>query len=210
MLELTYEYMEQMIQNGYIAHQYAWDHYEELNSRICVRTLYGPPSPYLGILAAGHLTPAKDRTIMKNTKRKKYLRYELDENNQIIRIREMKNYSVVNCTHHIFQLNGVTYARSFFEERKIPYNDRTFAIRYDNGRPCSFAITQKNYLCMDFYEYPQQDIVRTTCYLYLQGWETTRPEYRRSRDVPMGTAGSPVVIETFEETYQHFDFLDLK
>lgn len=210
MLEFSYEYMEQLIQNGHEAHQYAWDHYEELNSRICVRTLYGPLSPYLGILAAGHFTPPKDRKIMMNTKRKRYLRYELDENGQIIRIREMKDYSVVNCTHHIFRLNGITYSRAFWGEGKILYNDRTFAIRYNNGRPCSFAITQKNYLCIECYEYPQQDVVRTTCYLYLPGWETTRPEYRRSRDVPMGTEGSPVIIETFEEPYQHFDLLDLK
>ena len=121
----------------------------------------------------------------------------------------MKDYSVVNCTHHIFQLNGITYSRSFLGERKCMYNDGTFAIRYHDGRPNSFAITKKNYLYIECYEYPQQDIVRSTCYLYLPGWETTRPEYRRSRDVPMGAEGSPVIIETFEEPYQHFDLLDL-
>lgn len=208
-MDFGYKDMESMIQRGLVAYDYAWLHYDELNARASCYALFGPPSNHLGVMAAGHLTPSRERKVQATTRRKRYTKYELDENFRVIRIKHIKDYTTVVCTYHLFELDGVTYARAFLGEEKIPYTQQAFAIKHTDGRPDYFAITQKNYLCVDFYEYPKKDLVQTNCYLYLPGGELSLPQYKLSWDVPFGTQNSPVTLDHSEEVYHHIDFRNL-
>lgn len=207
MVEIGYSDMHKMMQDGLLALDYAWSHYDELNSRQTVYTLYGPPAYRMGIMAAGHLTPAKERKLSKTTRRKRYLQYELDQNFHVIRIRHMKNYNEVECTYHLFDSNGVIYAQAFVADIQHLYSCHTMALRLDSaGRPMYYAESGKDYLCVDFYEYPEENRVHTTCYLYLPGGKYTSTGQLASWEAPMGAQNSPVTLEFCEEEYTHIDF----
>lgn len=206
MIVIGYNDMNKMIADGNKAFHYAWDHYEELKERPAKYTLYGPRSPRLGILAAGHMTPAKERRLQKQTKRKDYTVYELDQDFQVLRIKHVKNYNQIDCTYHLFELDGVVYARPFLKDEKIFYTGRTIAVKFFDGRPLYHAVTDTHYLCVDFYEYPRPDCVHTTCYLYLPASKVTSAGQVVSWDAPIGAQNSPVTLDFCEEEYHHIDF----
>lgn len=208
MVEIGYTEMHKLIEDGCTAHDYAWEHYEELKSRKTVYTLYGPPVYGLGVLAAGHLTPAKKRKLQKNNKRERYNQYELDENFHLLRVRHMKRYDQIDCTYHLFELKGVTYARPFLQDSKVLYPANTIATKSSEGRPLYYALTAHNYLCVDFYEYPQPDRVCTTGYLYFPKSKYTSTGMLASWEAPLGAQNSPVTVEYCEEEYQHIDFAE--
>lgn len=206
MIEICYADMHRMITDGCSAYEYAWRYYDKLVKRSACYTLYGPSTNYLGVMAAGHLTPAKERHIQKTTRRKNYIMYELDQNFHVLRIRHMKNYNEIDCTYHLFERNGVIYGRPFFQDQKIAYPGEMMAIKYSDGRPQYFAMTRPNYLCVDFYEYPQSNRVSTTCYLYHPASKYTSAGIPASWDSPFGTQNSPVTLDILEEEYCHINF----
>ena len=63
MFNVTYELLNGLIAMGERARQYAWDNYEALNRRETAYVLYGPDTHSLGVLAAGHVTPARKRKL---------------------------------------------------------------------------------------------------------------------------------------------------
>lgn len=206
MNSIDYDTMNKLIMSGNSAYEYAWSNYEMLSQRKAAYVLYGPPTNYLGVLAAGHLTPAKERKVKKETRRKRYIQYELDENYHILRIRHMRDYDKTECTYHIFEQNGIVYGCPFYQDQKIRYPAKTVAVKYTGEKPEYFAMTSHNYLCVDYYEYPLPNRVKTTCYLYLPMSIYSAAGVRRSEDAPFGSTNSPVTIDQSEEEYNHIDF----
>lgn len=203
---MTYEILDDLIAKGNRARQYAWDHYEKLNSRETAYVLYGPDIHSLGVLAAGHATPARKRKLQRSTRAKRYLRYEFDWDFRLIRIRHMCNYSKIDCTYQMFELDGILYGEPFFRDRKAVYPGVTTAVKFENGRPVYYAMSRKNYLCVDFYTYPQPDRVLTDVFLYSPNSQYCSTGLPVNWDAPFGAQDSPVTLDHREDPYAHFDF----
>lgn len=206
MIKIGYPEMYELIKKGCTAFDYARDHYEELNARPTVHELFGPPSHGLGALAAGHLTPPKERLLKRKTRRKKYVIYELDEAFRVIRIKHIGKEGKVQCTYHLFELDGIVYARAFLGETNRFYTHKTHAIKYSGGQPLYYAQTSPNYLCIDLYEYPCSNRVKTTCYLFLPASKNTAAGVPVCWEAPLGSNNSPVTLDYFEEEYHYLDF----
>ena len=206
MVSVNYDILNELIACGNWAYEFAWANYEMLNNRNASYVLYGPPTNYIGVMAAGHLTPARERKVLKQTRRKNYIMYEFDQYFQILRVRHVCNYNQIDCTYHMFEHNGVIYGCPFWQDKKIRYPAKTVAVMYDRDRPVYFAMTSREYLCVDYYEYPQPDRVKTTCYLYLPTCTYSSTGLQISKDAPFGAQNSPVTIDFCEEEYNHIDF----
>ena len=203
---MTYEILDDLIAKGDRARQYAWDNYDVLNQRKTAYTLYGPDTHYLGVLAAGSATSARKRKIQRTTRSKRYLRYEFDEDFRLIRIRHMCNYSEIDCTYHMFELDGILYGEPFARDRKTVYPGFTTAVKFENGRSVYYAMSRKNYLCVDFYSYPKPDWVITDVFLYSPNSQYLSTGLPVNWDAPFGAQDSPVTLDHHEEPYCHFDF----
>lgn len=204
---LRYSDMFRMIDEGQQAFDYIWEHYEELVSRPATYYLYGPKTHYLGILASGHIVPPKERKVHTRVRWKEYCIYELDENFKPIRIKHVNKYQRVHCTYHLFEQDGVIYARGFFEDRKIPISDDLLTIKQINGRTAFFSISKERYLFADYYEYPTEGTVETSSFLFLPGaTEKMHNAPVMNWDAPYGASDSPVTLDYRVEPYLHIDF----
>jgi hypothetical protein len=203
---MTYEILDDLIAKGNRARQYAWDHYEVLNAKETAYVLCGPDNHSLGVLAAGHATPARKRKLQRSTLAKRYLRYEFDQDFRLIRIRHMCNYAEIDCTYQMFEMDGILYGEPFFRDRKAVYPGDTIAVKFENGRPVYYAMSRKNYLCVDFYTYPQPDRVLTDVFLYSPNSQYCSTGLPVNWDAPFGAQDSPVTLDHRDEPYVHFDF----
>lgn len=204
---ITYEILDILIAKGGRARQYAWDHYEELNDRETAYVLYGPDTHSLGVLAAGHATPARKRKLQRSTRSKRYLRYEFDGDFRLIRIRHMRNDSQIDCSYQMFELDGILYGEPFFRDRKTVYPGDTIAVKFENGKPLYYVMSSKNYLCVDYYTYPQPDRVVTDVFLYTPNSQYCSTGLPVNWNAPFGAQDSPVTLDHRDEPYVHFDFL---
>ena len=209
MSNVTYDILNSLIARGEQARQYAWDNYEALNRRETAYVLYGPDTHSLGVLAAGHITPARKRKLQRSTRARGYLRYEFDRDFHLIRIRHMCDYTDIDCTYQMFQLEGILYGEPFAKDRKALYPSSTVAVKFENDRPAYYAMSQKNYLCVDFYAYPQPDRVVTEVFLYSPSSQYCSTGLPVNWDAPFGAQDSPVTLDHREEPYCHFDFPEI-
>jgi len=118
----------------------------------------------------------------------------------------MSNYSEIDCTYHMFELDGILYGEPFARDRKTVYPGNTIAIKFENGRPTYYAMSQKNYLCVDFYSYPQSDRVVTDVFLYSPNSQYCSTGLPVNWNAPFGAQDSPVTLDHFDEQYTHIDF----
>ena len=193
--------LDQIIMEGQIAYQYAWEHYDELFARKPAHVLYGPLSHFLGAASPSHTTSPKERVLKNTLRRKDYSAYELDKDYRII-----KNYRMLNKkidAHYLhFQLNGVHYARGFYLGIKKDWenNQLLHAIRYINGIPQYYAVIDDHLVIAEFYEYVSDAKMLVTTYYY-------RP---KNKHVPQNTAsasGMPLLhYDCVERTPQSIDF----
>ena len=197
--------MHRMIADGTRAREYAWKHFDELNSIPTAYTLYGPPNPYVGVLAAGGLTPARERKVQLKTRRERYIVYELDKNFNLLRIKHMRDFDKIDNTIYFFR-DDVLYGQPFLGDKKVLYPGCTVTAKMVEGKPAYVALTQPNYLCVAFYKYPEPDRVETFCYLYLPGSKYCSTGLKASWEAPLGAQNSPVTLDYREEEYKHIDF----
>lgn len=205
MERIGYTELNKFIEDGQLAYDYAWANFEQLNNRAAAHMVYGPNTNYVGVLAAGLLTPAKERKLSKVNRRKKYIQYELDEGLQVIRIRKM-TMDKIDYTYQVFRREGIIYAVPFMGDQKLFYTDKTIAVKLSGGGPIYCASTRENYLYIEFYQYPSIDRIKTTGYLYAPRGEFTVSGLRKNWDAPFGAPDSPVTLNYLEESYCHFDF----
>lgn len=205
MVETSYDQLHDLIAKGLAARQYAWEHYEELASREAVYTLYGPHSCFLGAVSPCTSTRKADRKLLKKTRRQSYNVYELDADFRVIRV-----HGIVKQQHdgvrHIFELNGVTYGCSFRKDCKKFHDQRTLAIKYQDGKPVYYASTTESYIICEFYEYPEEGKRLCTSFMYSKNCVNNYLGLVPDFDAPLGTPGSPVTKSYCEDVPPDLDF----
>lgn len=206
MYEIDIPGLLQLIQEGRVGADYAWEHRSELIAREHTYTLYGPHSPSLGASIPSCLVPAKIRLLKKTTRRKDYIIYELDASYKPLRTILMLDYAKCDWIYHHFELGGVTYAYHFNKYGRSEYDDRICVLKYRDGKPYYFAETTATHIFAEFYEYLERDMMGVSRYTFAP--EATRSEYGLPVDwnAPIGAENSPVGRNYREEPVQLIDF----
>ena len=206
MYEIEIEKIQQLMYDARCAAKYARAHYEEFASRTHSYTLYGPDAYDIGASVPSSIVPPRARRLLKTTRRKNYLVYELNENYEILRTIHMLNYTMVDCTYHHFQLDGVHYAYPFRGSGSSMYNDTIYAIRFAENRPVYYAAVSCNLYFGQFFEYPSPDKMQVSTYRYWPTAKRTMHGYPVDRDAPLGALNSPVQRHFKEETPEYIEF----
>lgn len=205
MTKVVYTEMDKIINDAYIAFDYAWEHYIELRDRKVAHVLYGPNAHATGAAWPGFGIKDKERQLLKKTRRKEYMLYELDGNYQILCNKTIKD-GKIQCSYYHFELNGVQYARSFLEDRKAVYTDNVYCVKYLKDEPAYCASVSKNYLYLEMFEYLPEERCIATRYSYYPASKITQHGYPMSFDAPYGAVNSPVTVRCYETKVQSIDF----
>lgn len=206
MKEIDIAYLQKLMKEGRSAVQYAWEHYEELAARKHTYTLYGPYAYHIGASVPSKMTPKSARKLLKSTRRKKYLAYELDENFKVLRTVSVMNYSRVECVYHHFELGDATYAYPFGENKKSLYNDEINVIRYSDGVPVYFALVSRKLIYAQFYEYMESQKMLVSTYRFWPTAQYSMYGYPIDWKAPIGALNSPVDCHCEEEFSEYIDF----
>lgn len=199
MVHTTYDEMNEILAVASAAYEYAWQHYDELNARKAVYTLYGPSSYGLGAAFPAGSTKPRERKLLKKTKRKCYTKYELDANYQVLRVSAVENDNRIDCTHHVFDFNGHQCAVVFRGDEKRFYDYCVDMIKFVDGRPAYCAIAHPAYLFLEFYQYVTDETVVLTQYGYYPTCERTSAGLLPDWDAPFNAPNSPVKVWCSEE-----------
>lgn len=206
MYEIGIDDLHNLLLQGRTAAQYAWDHYEELVARNSTYTLYGPYAHYTGAGVPSNLIPKKARKLLKNTHRKDYLIYELDEEYKVLRTTSVYDYTKIDCVYHHFELNGTSYAYPFRGNEKVMYTDSVVACRFWDEKPVYFGIVDKPLLFAQFYEYESSNVMTVSTYQYWPTAKHTKHGYLVDRNASIGALNSPVQRHCHKESIEYIDF----
>lgn len=206
MYEIGIAELHQLFEEAREAAKYARGHYEDFASREHAYTLYGPEAYDLGASVPSALTPLRARKLLKSTRRKNHVIYELDSNYQVIRTIHMIDYTRTDCTYHHFELDGIHYAYPFRERDNRLYTDKITVLKYDQGRPIYYAIVAKNLLFAQFYEYLESDKMVVSTYRYWPNGKETIFGTPVDWNAPIGPRDSPVNRHCREEPIVEIDF----
>ena len=159
--------LDYFLNAGNEAIQYAWDHYEELLNRQCAFTLYGPYDTGIGAGIPGKPVSKNSRKLTKETRRKHYLIYELDEKFNLLRTKTIRNYNEVEFVYHCFELDGYFYAIPFWkEEKKLSYK-QSIALRFVDGKPTYLGFIRRGCLIAGFYQHVSEEKMLVKGYTYV-------------------------------------------
>jgi len=208
MFEIGVDDLHKLLLEGRMAAQYAWEHYDELAARKATYTLYGPYAHYIGAGVPSNLTPKKARKLAKNTRRKDYLIYELDETYKVLRTISVCDYAKTECVYHQFELNGTSYAYPFRGSEKVMYTDSVVACRFLHGKPTYFGIVDKPLLLAQFYEYDSSNEMTVSTYQYWPIAKHTKHGYPVEHNAPIGALNSSVQIHCHKEVCEFVDFAE--
>lgn len=206
MYEIDIAGLNQLLNDARIAAKYAREHYGELASRKHTHTLYGPDTYDIGASVPSKIVPSRARKLLKNTRRKDYFAYELDEKYKVLRTIHVLDYATVDCTFHHFELNGVIYAYPFRGSGSEQYNDAIYAIKYSVGKPLYYAVARSNYLFVQFYEQLANDNMCVSTYRYSINAPKSVYGYPADHNAPIGALNSPVQRHCTEEVPEYIDF----
>lgn len=206
MYEIGIEELHKLFLEARAAAAYARDHYEAFASREHSYTLYGPDAYDLGASVPCSLTSPRARKLMKATRRKNHLIYELDSDYKVLRTVRMIDYTRPDCTFHHFELDGIHYAYPFRGRDSRLYNDKITVLKYDQNRPVYYAIVSNSLLFSQFYEYPAPDQMIVSTYRYFPTAKTTLYGLPVDWNAPIGAKNSPVQRHCTEETPVDTDF----
>ena len=206
MHELDISGLTQLIQEGRVGVDYAWENRNDLIAREHTYTLYGPHDSLLGASIPSSLMPAKVRQLRKSIRRKNYTIYELDDAYRVLRTTQIINYTKCVDTFHHFELNGVRYAYNFSKYGRPQYADRIFVLKFQDGKPSYFADTTATHIFAEFYEYIEPDRMGVSCYSFSPNATHTQFGYPVDWSAPIGAENSPVSCHYREEPVQYIDF----
>lgn len=206
MYEIKIEGLQQLLTEARSAAAFARERYEEFAARKHTYTLYGPSAHSLGASIPSSYTPTRARKLLKTTRRRDYIVYELDEEYKVLRTVHMLDYTYPDYTYHHFELNGVSYAYPFRCRVGDLYNDKIAVMKYSANNPVYFAIASENLLFSQFYEYlsPKKMIVST--YRFFPKAKYTQYGFPVDWNAPIGELNSPVQRKCKEEVPQLIDF----
>lgn len=206
MYEIGAAELHQLFLDAREAAKYAREHYEEFASREHTYTLYGPEAYDLGASVPSALTPTRARKLLKSTRRKNFVIYELDNEYKVLRTIHMINYTRTDCTYHHFELDGIQYAYPFRERDGRLYTDKITVLKYEQGCPVYYAIVANNLLFCQFYEYQETDKMIVSTYRYWPTAKYTMYGLPVDWDAPIGSMNSPIQRHCMEETPVEVDF----
>lgn len=203
---LGYHELDMLVLEGKLACEYAWEHYDELVARECVHRLYGPYGYRMDAGVPGGPTSKRKHELKKQTRRKDYLIYELDNNYKLIRVISMTDYTKVVLIHHCFECDGTQYGVPFEKEGKELFEFQVNVVRYKEGVPVYYGIVRCENLIADFYEHRQDKKVCGISYVYGRCIKNTVYGYPVDWDSPIGGPASPVEKGTWEGEVLYTDF----
>lgn len=206
MYEIGIEALHQLYLEAREAATYAREHYEDFASREHAYTLYGPEAHDIGASVPSKLTPIRARKLLKSTRRKKHVIYELGSAYQVLRTIHMIDYTRTDCTYHHFELNGIQYAYPFRERGSGIYTDKITVLKHVDGQPVYYAIVSESLLFAQFYEYPEPNKMVVSTYRYFPTAKFTMYGLPVDWDAPIGAMDSPVQRHCTEETPVDTDF----
>lgn len=206
MYEIGVDGLQKLMNEGRNAVQYAWEHYEELAARKHTYTLYGPYAYHIGAGVPSKMTHKSARKLLKSTRRKDYLVYELDENYKVLRTISVMNHTEVECIFHHFEIGGATYAYPFSGNKKSLYNDEINVIHYSNEKPSYFGLISQGFIFAQFYEYVEPNRMFVSTYRFSPNAKYTRYGYPIDWNAPIGALNSPVDRHEAEEVPEYIDF----
>lgn len=206
MYEIGIAELHQLFLEAREAAKYAREHYDDFTSREHTYTLYGPEAYNLGASVPSSLTPMRARKLLKSTRRKNHVIYELDSEYKVLRTIHMIEYTRTDCTYHHFELNGIQYAYPFRERGNSLYTDKITVLKYKQGRPVYYAIVANNLLFCQFYEYPEATKMMVSTYRYWPKGKATALGLPVDWEAPIGSITSPVDRHCTEETPIEIDF----
>lgn len=206
MYEIGVAELHQLFVEAREAAKYAREHYDDFASREHTYTLYGPEAYDIGASVPSVLTPTRARKLLKSTRRKNYIIYELDSGYRVLRTIHMIDYTRTDCTYHHFELEGIQYAYPFRERDGRMYTDKITVLKYDKGRPSYYAIVARNLLFAQFYEYPEHDKMIVSTYRYWPNGKYTLLGLPVDWNAPIGELNSPVERHCTEEAPIEIDF----
>lgn len=209
MYNATYDELDELLLEGNKARAYAWDHYEYLNTRECVYRLYGQYSGGVGAGMPGTLTSKRARQLTKQTRRKDYLIYELDDNIKLIRVISIRDYTKTEMIYHCFEYLGTLYAVPFRGTNKTLTSSQTIVVKYFNNKPSYLGFVSGAsgaHLLAHFYEYPSDETAHVTCYGYSPNAQFTVHGYPVDKTSPIGSLSSPADRGTWVEEIRFTDF----
>ena len=206
MFEIGIDELDQLFAEGRSAAKYALEHYDDLSQRVHSNVLYGPDAYDIGASVPSKIVPPSARKLLKSTRRKNYLIYQLDEKYKVIRTIHMLDYTQIDCTFHHFELNGTSFAYPFRGDGRNIYNDATYVLKYMDGRPVYYAVVRSNYLFAQFIEYSSSDEMIVSTYRYSPTAKYTRHGYPVDYAAPIGALNSPVQRYCAEEAPAYIDF----
>ena len=206
MHEIDINGLQQLIEKGKLAKQYALDHYEELVARKHTYTLFGPYTYGIGASRPTKPTPKHARKLQRSTRRKDFLVYELDENYKVLRTKAVINHSYIDCIYHHFEMGGITYAYPFDGTTKKVFTDTVSAIKFLNNKPIFYAETGENSMFAQFYEYISPEKMVFTEYWYTPTSRYSLQGYSTDPSAPVGALNSPAARICTEETPEYIDF----
>lgn len=206
MYEIGIDELQQLFIEARVVAKYAWEHYEDFASREHTYTLYGPEAYDLGASVPSSLTPIRARKLLKSTRRKNYVIYELDASYNVLRTIHMLDYTKVDCTYHHFDLDGIKYAYPFRGNGRGMYTDKITVQKYSGGLPVYYAIAANNLLFAQFYEYPEPNKMVVSTYRYFPTAQITMHGYPVDWNAPIGAPNSPVQRHCREEVPAYIEF----
>lgn len=163
---------------------------------------------FLGAASPCTLIKEPWRKLSTTTRRKAYVRYDLDQDYHVIRVTHVRKDGSVDCTYHVFELEGGFYARPFIRTEKRAYPSVNMeAFRMENGRPLYYTHSEPMRLFCELYDYPADDLRQCRRYMYHPHCELTPlscqvPDW----NAPYGASNSPVTFDCIEEKPQMLDF----
>ena len=206
MYEVSIEELKQLLTEARNAAKYAREHYSELSSRSCAYTLYGADAYGIGAYVPSSMVPKSARKLLLSTRRKNYIRYDLNDQYRAVRTVHMLEYSKVDCVFYHFEMNGTCYAYPFRGNTGKIYNDAVYALKYDEKKPVSYMVAYPNFLFAQFYEYTDSGTMLVSTYRYWPTMETSLEGSRIDPAAPIGTPNSSVQRHCVEESPAYIDF----
>lgn len=206
MREISLNELKQFLQKSEEIAHYAWQHYEELVAREKTYTLYGPYDYGIGAAIPGNFIPQRSRKLTKQTRRKHYVIYDLDNDFKLLRAIAVRDYTKVECIYHCFESDGVLYAYSFRGTEKKPFKEEVIAVCNVDQKPQYLAFLDTYRVFIQFFEHISPEKMMVTAYSYTPFSKLSGQGYPVDYSAPIGALNSPVERGYWEEVPAYTDF----
>lgn len=203
---ISTELLDKLILKGREAERFAWEHYEELCAREKSYTLYGPDAYGIGAEMPGSIVPKSSRKLTKQTRRKNYIIYELDNNFHLLRTIRVRNYHEISDSYQCFEMDGIHFSCHFKGNQKLIAGREVFAIFYKNKQPQWFAYLTTNSVNLEMYSYTSPSKAKISLYLYSRVSKYNWNGYPVDFSAPFGSPYSPISYGSCEAEPMDTDF----